>query len=134
MHTTRIDTYEQLRAEVTETTVAEIAASGWIPRAACDLIDKDVECYFGGKEEHYQADCYQRMPDLGIGKAEGATPVLPRSVNAIDEENNIDGSSKATGYHNGNDIVDLWTIGISSATTWGRGGVGSGAMARCVCP
>lgn len=75
-----------------------------------DAKDKDIECYFCGKKGHRKADCYKRKAELENVKAEGRLSLLPRSVNAI-EENNIpsSGSSQVTGLATlritGNDVV-----------------------------
>lgn len=118
MHATRIDMHE--RAEVGEITAAEIVVSCRRPCVAYDANDKGAECYFCGEEGHYEAGCYKRRPELGIEKALRVSSVLLRSVNAIDEENSIDRSSKVTGYHTGVEVVYLWLLGTASTTTLGN--------------
>ena len=115
LHTSRLDTYEKLRLEVTEIARAKVMSVNPV----CMDVDalrfegegkgkskdhkekgkankekgthskspdsKDVECYYCGKKCHKKSDCLQRKEDLEKAKSKGRPAVPPQAVHEVHE-------------------------------------------------
>ena len=123
LHTSRLDTYEKLRLEVTEIARAKVMSVNPVPvdvdalrfkgkgkgktkdhkekgkaneekGAHSESPDpKDVECYYCGKKGHKKSNCAQRKADLEA-KSKGRPAVPPQAVHAVHE---VGYSSASTG-------------------------------------
>ena len=110
LHTSRLDTYEKLRLEVTEIARAKIMAVNPVPMEVDSLRfkgkgkgkskdhkekgkpnqekgahgkspdTKEMECYYCGKKGHKKSECLRRKSDLEKAKSEGRPAVPPQSV------------------------------------------------------
>ena len=115
LHTSRLDTYEKLRLEVTEIARAKVMSVNPVPMDVDALRfkgkgkgkskdhkekgkankekgthsksrdPKDVECYYCGKKSHKKSDCLRRKADLDKAKSEGRPAVPPQGVHAVHE-------------------------------------------------
>ena len=124
LHTSKLDTYEKLRLEVTGIARAKVMSVNPVPmdvdalrfkgkgkgktkdhkekgkankekRAHSKSPDpKDVECYYCGKKVHKKSDCAQRTADLEKAKSKGRPAVPPQAVHAVHE---VGCSSSSTG-------------------------------------
>ena len=124
LHTSRLDTYEKLRLEVTEIARAKVMSVNPVPmdvdalrfkgkgkgktmdhKEKCKANKekgarskspdpKDVECYYCGKKGHKKSDCAQRKADLEKAKSRGRPAVPPQAVHAVHE---VGYSSASTG-------------------------------------
>ena len=115
LHTSRLDTYEKLRLEVTEIASAKVLSVNPVPMDVDALRIKgkgkgktkdhkkkgdsnkekgtnskspdpmDVEFYYCGKKGHKKSDCAQRKADLEKAKSKGRPAVPPQAVHAVHE-------------------------------------------------
>ena len=125
MHTSRLDTYEKLRVEVTEIAHAKIVAVNSVPMEVDSLRfkgkgkgkskdhkekgkpnqgkgargkssdTKEVECYYCGKKGQKKSECLQHKSDFEKAKSEGRPAVPPQSVHTIHEVGHSSSSSAA---------------------------------------
>ena len=123
LHTSRLDTYEKLRLEVTEIARAKIRAVNPVPMEVDSLRfkgkgkgkskeykekgklnqgkgahgkspdAKEMECYYCGKKGHKKSECWRRKSDLEKAKSEGRPAVPPQSVHTIHEVGHSSSSS-----------------------------------------
>ena len=110
LHTSRLDTYEKLRLEVTEIARAKVMSVNPVPMDVDALRfkgtgkgktkdhkekgkankekgahskskdPKDVECYYCGKKGHKKSDCAQRKADLEKAKSKGRLAEPPQAT------------------------------------------------------
>ena len=112
LHTSRLDTYEKLRLEVTEIARAKVMTVNLVPMEVDALLQgqgeqgegcpghkspdaKEMERYNCDKQGHKKSDCLRRKADLEKAKAEGRPAVPPQSVHAITHEVGYPSSSSA---------------------------------------
>ena len=113
LHTSRLDTYEKLRLEVTDIARAKVMSVNPVPMDVDALrfkgkgngkskdhkekgkankeksshsksLAKDVGCFYCGKKGHKKSDCFQRKADLEKAKSKGRLAV-PQAVHAVHE-------------------------------------------------
>ena len=115
LHTSRLDTHEKLRLEVTEIERAKVMSVNPVPIDVAALRfkgkgkgktkdhkdkgkankekgalskstnPKDAECYYCGKKRHKKSDCAQRKADLEKAKSTARPAVPPQAVHAVHE-------------------------------------------------
>ena len=100
LYTSRLDTYEKLRLEVTEIARAKIMAVNSVPMEVDSLRFKGKgkrkskdHNYYCGKKGHKKSECLRRKSDLEKAKSEGRPAVPPQSVHTIHEVGHSSSSS-----------------------------------------